>query len=189
MTLKKTLQAVLLCFTLILQAICVGGCDWLTEVVYKTSSSIAVESSETEQSSDNYIESEESSSEGESVDNESSSESESTDNESSSEKESSEESSEAKPCLHQEIGGILIAVQPTKTTYAEGDVFDTSGMVVKTYCKGCAEELAEVDGYTVEYPSGKTAFRISDTYVTIVYGQYRASVGISVGSYTPSVPI
>ena len=178
MTLKKTLQAVLLCFTLILQTICVGGCDWLTEVVYKTSSSIAVESSKTEQSSDNYIESEESSWESESVD-----------NESSSEKESSEESSEAKPCLHEEIGGILIAVQPTKTTYAEGDVFDTSGMVVKTYCKGCAEELAEVEGYTVEYPSGKTAFRISDTYVTIVYGQYRASVGISVGSYTPSVPI
>ena len=169
---KRRLKAVLLCFVFALQLVFVCGCDWLTEVIENSSESVVEESIEAEGSSENSIEKDEDS-----------------EDEDSSLEESSEASSEELPCTHEEVGGIVVTAQPTKTTYAVGDSFDPSGMVVKTCCKACGKGLDAVETYDVEYPSGKTAFRISDTYVTIVYGQYRVAVGISVGTYTPGVPI
>ena len=162
----------MLCFVFALQLVFVCGCAWLTEVIENSSESVVEESIEAEGSSENSIEKDEDSEE-----------------EDSSLEESSEASSEELPCTHEEVGGIVVTAQPTKTTYSAGESFDASGMVVKTSCKDCGEGLDEVDGYTIEYPSGRTSFRESDTYVTVVYGAYRVAVGISVGAYTPGVPI
>lgn len=181
---KKKIRAVLLCLAFVLQAVFVGGCEFLTEVIENGSSeSTVAQSTETEQSVESSIE--------ESFSDESSTETEESTDEGSSSGDSSseEESSEVIPCEHNEVGGIVITAQPTKTTYSAGESFDASGMVVKTSCKDCGEGLDEVDGYTIEYPSGRTSFRESDTYVTVVYGAYRVAVGISVGAYTPGVPI
>ncbi|MCD8215240.1 MAG: bacterial Ig-like domain-containing protein, partial [Clostridiales bacterium] len=78
--------------------------------------------------------------------------------------------------LDKTITGIEIATQPTKTSYVAGQTFDSSGMVVNAvYSDG---STAEVTSYSIS-PS---TLSVNDTNVLVTYGNYFASVAVSVAA-------
>ncbi|MCD8158635.1 MAG: bacterial Ig-like domain-containing protein [Clostridiales bacterium] len=74
------------------------------------------------------------------------------------------------------ITGIEIATLPDKTSYVAGQTFDSSGMIVNAvYSDG---STAEVTGYSIS-PS---TLSVNDTNVLVTYGNYFASVSVSVAA-------
>ena len=70
---------------------------------------------------------------------------------------------------------IAITTAPTKTTYYEGDLFDTTGMVITaTYSNTTTKNITD---YTV---SPSTALATTDTIVTITYNGKTAEQTITV---------
>lgn len=73
------------------------------------------------------------------------------------------------------VTGIYIKELPTKTSYIEGETFDPTGMVVeKIYCNGVTEEITD---YTY---SPAEPLSVSDTFITISYGEFDIILFITV---------
>ena len=70
--------------------------------------------------------------------------------------------------------GVSIATAPTKTSYIEGESFDSTGMVVQALYSNNTSVVTE--SYTV-YPTSLTT---SDTYVTISYRGFSTTQAITV---------
>ena len=71
--------------------------------------------------------------------------------------------------------GIVIAQNPDKVNYYVGDVFDPTGMIVKAQYENSTEEVV------TEYLIDKTEpLTLEDTTVTITYGEFSATVQITV---------
>jgi uncharacterized protein YkuJ len=75
-----------------------------------------------------------------------------------------------------EISSITISQKPTKTTYSQGQTFDTSGMVVKAvYTDGTSSEISS--GYEV---SGYNSENLGSQTVTVTYKDKTATFTVEV---------
>lgn len=79
------------------------------------------------------------------------------------------------PAPSKELTGIEVTEEPTKTTYVEGETFDTSGMVVKAIYDDGSKET--VTNYTF---SPNRALTTSDTVITIAYNGFTEDLSIEV---------
>ena len=79
------------------------------------------------------------------------------------------------PAPSKELTGIEVTEGPTKTTYVEGETFDTSGMVVKAIYDDGSKET--VTNYTF---SPNRTLTTSDTVITIAYNGFTEDLSINV---------
>lgn len=78
---------------------------------------------------------------------------------------------------------IEVSANPTKLSYVEGEMFDTTGMTISlVYSDGTKEEIT---GYTVSVTS---ALALTDTVVTVSYEGFTAQVPITVIAKPEKLP-
>lgn len=80
------------------------------------------------------------------------------------------------------VGGITVTVVNNKT-YKAFDRFDSTTVVVKTYCAHCGDELDTVsygeNGYGVAYQT-RSELHVGDEYLTVNYRGYGGKVAVTV---------
>ena len=79
---------------------------------------------------------------------------------------------------------ISVYTPSTKTTYFEGELFDTTGMVIKAYYSDGTNEVVNLYVYAPQI-----ALTTSDTYITITYSGKTTTQSITVNPILTSISI
>lgn len=89
---------------------------------------------------------------------------------------------------HAEVEVLSVVANPQKVAYKVGEVFDPTGLVVVCKCNSCEGEIVDNASLVYEYKTeGETAFKISDTAVTVCLGNLKVDVAVTVEKQTVEI--